>query len=78
MINAGCVYSIEVVNGRHPGSSPSNPVRFMDRFKAHMRAKHLAYRTEKIYCLWVLDFIRFHGRRHPEDMGAAFVCGVFP
>lgn len=49
---------------------PAQPVRFMDRFKAHMRAKRLAYRTEKTYCLWVLDFIRFHKRRHPEAMGA--------
>tara|TARA_R110000824_G_scaffold102357_4_gene242769 strand:- start:7515 stop:8501 length:987 start_codon:yes stop_codon:yes gene_type:complete len=53
-----------------PVPLPSQPVRFMDRFRAHMRAKHLAYRTEKTYCLWVLDFIRFHSRRHPEAMGA--------
>lgn len=53
-----------------PVPLPSQPVRFMDRFKAHMRAKRLAYRTEKTYCLWVLDFIRFHERRHPEAMGA--------
>ncbi|PKM04307.1 MAG: recombinase XerD [Gammaproteobacteria bacterium HGW-Gammaproteobacteria-6] len=53
-----------------PVPLPAQPVRFMDRFKAHMRAKRLAYRTEKTYCLWVLDFIRFHERRHPEAMGA--------
>ena len=53
-----------------PVPLPARPERFMDRFRAHMRAKHLAYRTEKSYCLWVLDFIRFHGRRHPEQMGA--------
>ncbi|SDU16340.1 integron integrase [Halopseudomonas salegens] len=52
---------------------PAQPARFMDRFRAHMRAKRLAYRTEKTYCLWVLDFIRFHKRRHPETMGAAEV-----
>lgn len=38
-----------------------------------MRARHLAYRTEKTYCTWILDFVRFHQRRHPESMGAAEV-----
>ena len=30
----------------------------------------MAYRTEKTYCTWILDFIRFHKRKHPESMGA--------
>jgi integron integrase len=42
----------------------------MDRLRAFIRARHLAYRTEKTYCLWIRDFIRFHGKRHPETMGA--------
>ncbi len=49
---------------------PATPVRFMDRFRAFIRSRHLAYRTEKTYCSWVKDFIRYHQRRHPESMGA--------
>ncbi|WP_410173972.1 site-specific integrase [Microbulbifer thermotolerans] len=45
----------------------------MDRFRAFMRSRYLAYRTEKTYCFWVRDFIRFHQMRRPEDMGAAEV-----
>ena len=52
---------------------PAQPLRLMDRLRAHMRAKHLAYRTEKTYCSWILDFIRFNNRTHPEAMGAAEV-----
>lgn len=52
-----------------PTPLPANPVRFMDRFRAFIRARQLAYRTEKTYCLWVREFIRFHGSRHPETMG---------
>lgn len=52
-----------------PAPLPSNPTRFMDRFRAFIRARHLAYRTEKTYCLWVREFIRFHNKRHPESMG---------
>lgn len=47
---------------------PDKPQRFMDRLRAFMRAKHLAYRTEKTYCTWILDFIRFNKRKHPEVM----------
>lgn len=52
---------------------PSNPGRFMDQFRTFIRVKQLAYSTEKTYCGWVLDFIRFHNKRHPRDMGAAEV-----
>ena len=44
--------------------------RFMDRFRLCIRARHLAYKTEKTYCYWVLFFIRFHKRKNPVDMGA--------
>ncbi|MEJ2444704.1 MAG: phage integrase N-terminal SAM-like domain-containing protein [Exilibacterium sp.] len=41
----------------------------MDRLRAFMRARHLAYRTEKTYCEWIKDFILFHQKQHPETMG---------
>lgn len=53
-----------------PVPLPAIPTRFMDRFRAFIRARHLAYRTEKTYCNWVREFIRFHDKRHPESMGA--------
>lgn len=49
---------------------PSKPLRFMDKLRSFMRAKHLAYRTEQTYCRWILDYIRFHKSNHPENMGA--------
>ncbi|WP_336509773.1 phage integrase N-terminal SAM-like domain-containing protein [Stutzerimonas stutzeri] len=30
-------------------------------------------RTERVYCEWVRRYIRFHGYRHPVDMGAPVV-----
>jgi len=56
-----------------PTPIPSNPVRFMDQLRASMRARHLAYRTEKTYCGWVKDYIHFHQKRHPREMGTAEV-----
>ena len=47
---------------------PRQPTRFMDRLREFMRARHLAYRTEKTYCFWIKDFIRFHQMRRPEAL----------
>jgi integron integrase len=33
----------------------------------------MSLRTEQQYVYWVRDFVRFHGRRHPREMGAAEV-----
>lgn len=52
---------------------PAKPVRFMDQFRAFIRLRQLAYATEKTYCVWVKDFIRFHQKRHPKDMRKAEV-----
>ncbi len=51
-----------------PKPIPAKPVRFMDQVRLAIRRRGLAYRTEKTYCHWILRFIRFHGRRHPEDL----------
>lgn len=45
-----------------PVPLPAQPQRFMDRLRAFMRVRQLAYRTEKTYCTWILDFIRYSGR----------------
>jgi integron integrase len=36
-----------------------------------MRARHLSPRTEQAYLGWILRFIRYHGTRHPADLGEA-------
>ena len=36
-----------------------------------LRAGHYSYLTEKAYVSWIRRYIRFHGCRHPRDMGAA-------
>jgi integron integrase len=38
--------------------------------REQMRVRHLSYETEKCYLQWMRRFIRFHGRRHPREMGA--------
>jgi len=38
-----------------------------------IRTRHLALRTEQAYLQWMRRYVKFHGRRHPRDMGAAEV-----
>ena len=43
--------------------------RLMDQVRETLRFYHYAYNTEKSYISWILKFIRFNGKRHPNDMG---------
>lgn len=56
-----------------PIDLPMQPARLMDRFRVFVRSRNLAYSTEKTYVHWVLNYIRFHGRQHPETLSAADV-----
>ena len=47
--------------------------RLLDQLRDQIRLKHYSIRTERVYCEWVKQFIRFHNYRHPEEMGAAEV-----
>ena len=49
--------------------------RLLDQLRLHMRDARLAYTTEKTYLHWIRSFIRFHGRRHPCELGASEVDG---
>lgn len=56
-----------------PSPIAANPTRFMDRLRGFIRTRGLAYQTEKTYVFWIKRYIHFHGRRHPEQMGASEV-----
>lgn len=43
--------------------------RLLDRVRDAIRTRHYSYRPEQAYVYWVKDFVRFHGLRHPEQMG---------
>ena len=49
------------------GTHPAHPPR---RVRERIRYRHYSYRTEQAYVEWVRRFVRFHGRRHPREMGA--------
>ena len=51
----------------------SPPLRLLDRVRGLLRIRHFSRRTEQAYVAWIRRFIFFHGRRHPERLGASEV-----
>lgn len=45
------------------------PRKLVDQLRDAIRRKHYSIRTEEAYVDWVLRFIRFHDKRHPNQMG---------
>lgn len=43
--------------------------KLMDRVRDRIRIKHYSKSTESIYCHWILQYILFHNKRHPAEMG---------
>lgn len=51
----------------------TQPPKLLDQVRARIRAKYYSIRTEDQYVFWIRRFVRFHGKRHPREMGAAEV-----
>ena len=48
--------------------------RLLEEVRDLIRTLHYSYRTEEAYLNWIRQYILFHGKRHPTEMGAAEVC----
>lgn len=60
----------EKIQKRKPSSeNKTQPPKLLDQVRQSLRTKHYSYRTEKSYVGWIRQFILFHGKRHPKDMG---------
>ena len=43
--------------------------KLLDRVRRLSRLRHYSRRTEQAYVFWSKRFIRFHGLRHPSELG---------
>ena len=50
--------------------SPAQKPRLLDRVRESIRVRHMSPETERAYVGWVKRYIFFHGKRHPDQMGA--------
>lgn len=64
---------------RQRPTAPSAPLpplhasRLLDQMRERIRYLHYSYRTEQAYVHWCRAYIRFHGLRHPAELGGADV-----
>jgi integron integrase len=52
-----------------PTTREDRPPRLLDLLRQQIRYLHYSRRTEYAYEYWVRSFIRYHGLRHPADLG---------
>lgn len=61
------MYSINT--NSKPRKPPLASSRLLDQVRERIRYLHYSLRTEQNYVYWIRWFIRWHGVRHPRDMG---------
>ena len=49
------------------------PPGLIQRYREELQVRHYAKRTVTTYEQWLRRFLRFHGRRHPREMGSGEV-----
>jgi integron integrase len=54
-----------------PQSDSPHKLKFLDEVRRALQLRHYSIRTEQTYLDWIRQFILFHNKRHPEDMGEA-------
>jgi integrase len=58
-------------------TNPNRPPGLIQRYREELQARHYARRTVKTYEQWLRRFLRFHGMRHPREMGSAEVLFLY-
>ena len=61
---------------QHPALD--QPPKLLDQLRRCIRDKHYSLRTERVYVYWARWYIRFHGLRHPMEMGAPEIQTFLP
>src|SRR3990172_3441610 len=46
-------------------------MKLLVQVRRRLRVRHYSARTEEAYVQWIKRYVRFHGLRHPGDLGAA-------
>lgn len=49
------------------------PPKLLHQVRDRLRVGHYSLRTERTYVAWIRQYILFHGKRHPREMGKAEV-----
>ena len=53
----------------NPAVSSPDPQTLLGQLRSQIRVRHYSLRTEEAYVHWVRRYLRFHGLRHPRELG---------
>jgi len=45
--------------------------KLLDQVRNLMRMRHISHKTERAYVSYIREFILFHDKRHPKNMGVS-------
>jgi integron integrase len=62
--------TLDKPNATPPSALCDKQPKLLDRMREALRVRHYSLATERTYIGWSKQFILFHGKRHPQDMGA--------
>jgi integron integrase len=51
------------------GVSPKQRPTLLQQVRRELRLRHRSPRTEEAYVQWIRRYVRFHGQRHPRELG---------
>jgi hypothetical protein len=51
-------------------TAPPTEKKLLDQYRDAINLKHYSPRTGDTYILWTREYILFHNKRHPREMGA--------
>ena len=51
----------------------ARPPGLLERLRLQLRSRHYSPRTEQAYLRWIRQFVAFHDRRHPRELGAQHI-----
>src|SRR6266540_6048179 len=61
-----------IPNSSSPNVPPAGKAKkLLDQYSEFLRNRHYSLRTEKTYIGWVRQYILYHKKRHPREMGVA-------
>lgn len=49
--------------------------KILDQLREEIRRRNYSYSTEKLYCQWIVRYVRFHGMKHPAQLNESHVVG---
>ena len=50
--------------------------KLLEQVRDLIRVKHYSIKTEQAYLRWIKDYILFHQKRHPQEMGNSEAANI--